>query len=318
MSEPGNDKQQRPDQPEGTNFFEELQKLGKQFEQTFRSAFESEQARSMQRTMSEGMQTFLNQMQQAAQSFQQNSRVQHWSEQGQQAVNQARDSQVIKDFQETLTRGMVYFNQQLEAFAARTRKSDPTASPQEDTAPTGETPPDAATGPTVKLDPETVDDVTADEGPTTSPQGAFFEQLRQLGERMEQIGRGVIEKERSQAIREDINTRMQAFFGQMQQAAKTVQEDPRVQDWSERGQQAVNQTREKVGHNQAVKDFQETLARGVAYFNQQLNEFAERMRSQQSASDSTQSGSQNVPIDFEDEERGDPDTSSDPGSQPKP
>lgn len=270
MSDPNKDEQQSQ-QPKA-DFFSELQELGKQFERTVRSAIDNERVHSFQRDMQNQFQDFFTQMQNAANRFYSDPDVQEKAERGKQAVDEAQqkaqENQILHDFQQTMSRGMSYFNQQVNEFASRASRSTET----------GETP--------------------AGEG--TQPQSGkydFFEEMRRLGETMQQTAMGLMSNERTQSFQRDIQAATQEFFLQMQNAAKTVQDDPRVKDFTERGRQTMSEAQQKAEENQVYRDLQDSLAKGIAYFNQQLDEFRERTQK----SDQGESGAQNIPIDYGDE-----------------
>jgi hypothetical protein len=133
------------------------------------------------------------------------------------------------------------------------------------------------------------------------PQPDLFEELKKLSGQFEQAARSVVDNNRTKSFQRDVGAGMQEFFTQMQNATKSVQDDPRVQNFVERGQQAVQDAQQ----SQAMKDFQTTMARSVAFFNQQLGEFSERMRTnaqeeQANTTSSTSTSAQDVPIDEED------------------
>jgi hypothetical protein len=134
MSQP-EDQQNTPPPPQ-SDLASELRELGQQIEQTVRGALESDRARQLQNDISAGMKEIGGQVQSALKAIQEDERLKKLAERGQQAVNQAQQSQVAQDFQEALTRGIAQLNDQLAAFATRLR--------------TSETPP--TTGETTRLD----------------------------------------------------------------------------------------------------------------------------------------------------------------------
>ena len=107
------------------------------------------------------------------------------------------------------------------------------------------------------------------------------EELRELGEQVEKLVRSSLASERAKELRNDIAKGMQEIGTQMQSAIKTIGDNPKVQEFAERGQQAVDQARE----SKAMQDFQEALARGIAQLNEQLSNFASRV-TQSPSSDS--------------------------------
>lgn len=117
----------------------------------------------------------------------------------------------------------------------------------------------------------------------------IMKELRDLGQNVEQAVRSTFESARIQSVQRDVVSGMQEFFNRMQEAAQRFQQNPNVQNLSERGQQALQQAQE----SKASKDIQETLARILAYSNQQLQELTTRM---QQAGQPAITQTQNVPI----------------------
>ncbi len=126
----------------------ELRELGQQLEAAVRSAIQSDKAKQVQQDVSSGVKEISAQLTAAFKAIQENPRVQEVVERGEQAVNQAQQSKVAQDFQETLTRGLAQLNEQLAAFVSRIRQPDttPDTPPAEGSAP--------ATGETTRLDPD--------------------------------------------------------------------------------------------------------------------------------------------------------------------
>jgi hypothetical protein len=278
MSEPNNPNDKDPKQSgQQPDLFGELQTLGRQLGQTVRDIFDHERVRSFQRDLFSGMQEFFIQIQGIVKTFQDNSQVKEWTERGQQAFNQARDHDSVKDFQQTVARGMSHLNQQLDAFSQRTqqRRDDATAEGAPDIPPSSE---------------------TGEQQPGAATNQDVFEELNKLRQNLEQSGRGVMSSENAQKMQSDITNTIQQVLTQAQKSVQSVQENPQVKEWSERGQQAVNQAQQ----NQVVRDLQQTMANSLAYFNQQLAELRARQEKQeeQAAARSAQS----VPIDIEEED----------------
>jgi heparin binding hemagglutinin HbhA len=106
------------------------------------------------------------------------------------------------------------------------------------------------------------------------PQNDLASELRELGQQLEEAVRSAITSDRAKQIQADISSGMKEIGVQLQGAVKSIQENPQVQQLVQRGEQAVTQAQQtKVAH-----DFQETLARGIAMLNEQLADFATRMR----------------------------------------
>jgi hypothetical protein len=270
-----------PKQPgQQPDLFGELQNLGRQLEQTVRGILEHERVRSFQRDFFSGMQEFLTQTQSAVKTFQENEQVKEWSERGQQAFNQARENDSVKDFQQTVARGMSHLNEQLAAFSQRTQRQQ--ESEPSDTSDTAHSP--GSTG------------TTGEQQPGAATQSDVFEELNKLRQNLEQSGRNVMSNENAQKMQSDITNNIQQLLTQAQKSMQSVQENPQVKQWSERGQQAVNQAQQ----NQVVRDLQQTMANSLAYFNQQLAEL--RARQQKEEEQAAAQSAQSVPIDIEEED----------------
>jgi hypothetical protein len=276
--------QQQPD------LFGELQALGRQMEQTVRGLVDHERVRSFQRDFFSGVNELATQMQSAFKTLQENPQVKEWSERGQQAMNQAQQSDAVKDFQQTVARGMANLNQQINAFGQRMQNQSPGESPGVQNQPPGDTTETASeSGPTP---PPAGDAGEQQPGAAASPD--FTEEMNKLRQNLEQTGRGVMDNERAQTMQRDITNGIQQFLTQAQKSMQAMQDNPQVKDWSERGQQAMNQAQQ----HQVVRDFQQTMANSLAYFNQQLAELRTRQQKQEEASGSS---SHSVPIDIEDD-----------------
>jgi heparin binding hemagglutinin HbhA len=140
MSQP--DEKNSGQQPQ-TDLASELRELGQQIEQAVRSAIESDRAKQVQSDIASGMKEIGGQVQSALKAIQEDERVKQLAERGQQAIGQAQQSQVAKDFQDALTRGISQLNDQLAAFVSRLQNSSGS------TGSTGSAP---STGETTRLD----------------------------------------------------------------------------------------------------------------------------------------------------------------------
>jgi hypothetical protein len=134
-------------------------------------------------------------------------------------------------------------------------------------------------------------------------------ELRELGHQIEQALRSAFESDRAQTVQRDISSGLHEIGNQVQHALQAIKDNPRMQELSERGQQAINQVQESP----QVKDFQETLARGIAQLNEQLASFAARTRS---GTDTSSTGAQDVPIDDDPSPATGETTRLDPDKQP--
>lgn len=136
----------------GNPLIDELNALGKTFEQTVRSMLNDERAQSMRRDLSTGMQQMFQQAQQATQQAQEDPRVQDLTSKGQQTIENIQNSPAVKDLQNALVRGLRYVNEQLQEVSQRAAAGYDPNTPQEvhiDFDDDDDTP---ATGPTVRLD----------------------------------------------------------------------------------------------------------------------------------------------------------------------
>jgi hypothetical protein len=128
----------------------------------------------------------------------------------------------------------------------------------------------------------------------TQQQAELSKELRELGQQLEQAFRGVVEGENAKKLQRDFVSGLREIGVQMQTGLSSLKENPRVQTLTERGQQVVNQAQE----SQASRDFQESLARGVAFLREQIASFNERQKTEAVA---PTSDSQTVTIEREEE-----------------
>jgi hypothetical protein len=97
----------------------ELREMAHQLEAAFRAALESERTKQLQRDLAGGMRELNSQIQSALKSLQTNPRVQQAEERGRQVLNQARESKVAHDLQETIVGGIAQLNDQLRKLVDR-------------------------------------------------------------------------------------------------------------------------------------------------------------------------------------------------------
>jgi hypothetical protein len=132
----------------------ELREMGQQLEAALRAAVESDRAKQLQKDIAGGVRELAGQLQSAVKSLQTNPRVQQAEERGRLAVEQARDSKVVQDIQETIVTGLSALNAQLRKVVERieTETNRPaSAGPDTQNVPV-EREPDASTGETTRLD----------------------------------------------------------------------------------------------------------------------------------------------------------------------
>lgn len=137
----------------------ELRELGQQLEQAVRSALESDRARQVQADIASGMKEIGAQLQTAMKAIQDNPRVQHFVQRGEQAVDQAQHSKAAQDLQDSLARGIAMLNEQLSGFVTRLNQEGTTppsssATPSSSSGATTDTSSSPATGETTRLDPD--------------------------------------------------------------------------------------------------------------------------------------------------------------------
>ncbi len=143
--QPGQDK-------DSSDLMKELREMGQQLETAFRTAIESERAKQLQQDIAGGVRELAGQVQSAVKSLQENPRVQQAENRGRQAVEQARESKVVQDIQETIVTGLAQLNAQLRKVVDRleSEANKPSGSAGQN-VPVEHEPP-AATGETSRLD----------------------------------------------------------------------------------------------------------------------------------------------------------------------
>lgn len=120
---------------ETPDFTTELRELGQQFEAVFRAAIESERAKQLQHDLSNGVRELTSQVQDALKNLQDDPRVIRAEERGRELLQQAQESKVVQELQETLVSGIAQLNLQLRKVAERletqaTASTTPTPSHQ--------------------------------------------------------------------------------------------------------------------------------------------------------------------------------------------
>ena len=97
----------------------ELREMGQHLETAFRTAIESDRAKQLQQDIVGGVRELAGQVQSAVKTLQENPRVQQAEQRGRQAVEQARESKVVQDIQETIVSGLAQLNAQLRKVVDR-------------------------------------------------------------------------------------------------------------------------------------------------------------------------------------------------------
>ena len=143
--QPGQDK-------DSSDLLKELREMGQQLETAFRTAVESDRAKQLQQDIVGGVRELAGQVQSAVKSLQDSPRVQQAEQRGRQAVEQARESKVVQDIQETIVSGLAQLNSQLRKVVDRLENevNKPTSTPAQNVSVEREPPP--ATGETTRLD----------------------------------------------------------------------------------------------------------------------------------------------------------------------
>ncbi len=153
MSESTPNPGQGKDGKETPDFAAELRELGNQFEAVFRAAIESERAKQLQRDLASGVRELSHQVQESLKNLQDDPRVQRAEERGRDLLNQAQQSKVMQDLQETLVNGITQLNVQLRKLAERIETAPAAGTPAQNVP--VEHDQTTATGPTTRLDDDT-------------------------------------------------------------------------------------------------------------------------------------------------------------------
>jgi heparin binding hemagglutinin HbhA len=153
MSEDQNPNTNPQSDKDTTDLVKELREMGQQLEAAFRAAIESDRAKQLQKDIAGGVRELTSQIQSAVKSVQTDPRFQKAEERGKQAFEQARESKVVNDIQETIVSGLTQLNTQLrkvvERIDAEATRPSAGSSPSQN-VPVEQEPP-AATGETTRL-----------------------------------------------------------------------------------------------------------------------------------------------------------------------
>lgn len=115
-------------------------------------------------------------------------------------------------------------------------------------------------------------------------------ELREMGQQLEAAFRAAIESERAKQLQRDLAGGVREMSTQIQEALKSVQTNPRVQQAEERGREAIG----KAQQSQVVQDVQETVISGIGQLNLQLRKLVERLEQNRTQAASTPT--QHVPV----------------------
>jgi heparin binding hemagglutinin HbhA len=151
-SAPNTNPQSGPDK-DTSDLLKELREMGQQLESAFRTAVQSDRAKQLQQDIVGGVREVAGQLQSAVKTLQADPRVQQAEQRGRQAVEQARESKVVQDIQETVVTGLAQLNVQLRKLVERleSEANKPnTSGPATQNVPVEHEPP--ATGETTRLD----------------------------------------------------------------------------------------------------------------------------------------------------------------------
>jgi hypothetical protein len=144
----------QPDR-DSSDLLKELREMGQQLEAAFRAAIESDRAKQLQKDIAGGVREMTTQIQSAVKSVQTDPRFQKAEERGKQAFEQARESKVVQDIQETIVSGLTQLNAQLrkvvERVEAEANKPAGTSASGTQNVPVEHEPSAPATGETTRL-----------------------------------------------------------------------------------------------------------------------------------------------------------------------
>jgi len=134
-----------------SDLLKELREMGQQLETAFRTAVQSDRAKQLQQDIVGGVREVAGQLQSAVKTLQADPRVQQAEQRGRQAVEQARESKVVQDIQETVVSGLAQLNAQLRKVVERLEsEANKPSGPSTQNVPVEHEPP--ATGETTRLD----------------------------------------------------------------------------------------------------------------------------------------------------------------------
>lgn len=117
------------------------------------------------------------------------------------------------------------------------------------------------------------------QGQPQQPQADLGNELRELGQQLEKAVKSALESDRARQVQADISSGMKEIGTQLQHAVKALQDNPKVQELVQKGEQAVGQAQQ----SKAAQDLQDTLSRGIAMLNEQLAGFVSRIRQEPGA-----------------------------------
>jgi heparin binding hemagglutinin HbhA len=121
------------------------------------------------------------------------------------------------------------------------------------------------------------------------------EELREMGQQLEQAFRAVVQSERTKQLQRDLSAGVREITQQLRSAADTMQQDPRLKQAEERGREAFDDLRD----SKLAQDLQEAVVTGIQTLNLQLRRLVERIEQENANQPAAGTGTQQVPIDHE-------------------
>lgn len=126
MSEEQGQPGQQPNPSERTpDLIDELRKFGQQIETLFSTAMQSERAKTIQQDIANGMREIGTRVQESVRTVQDNPKIQELEERGRQALKEARESQVLDKFQDTLVQGLNQLNREVGKLVEKLKSDQP-------------------------------------------------------------------------------------------------------------------------------------------------------------------------------------------------
>ncbi|MBC8163558.1 MAG: hypothetical protein H7Z42_20320 [Roseiflexaceae bacterium] len=101
----------------------------------------------------------------------------------------------------------------------------------------------------------------------------LVDEVRELGNQIEAAFRAALESDRTRQLQRDLMGGLKELSSQLRTAVKDVQENPRVQQASDRGKEVLRNAQ----HSRTAQELQETLVSGVAQLNMQLRKLVDRL-----------------------------------------
>ncbi len=109
---------------------EELSKLGKQFAQTIRAAWESEDRRKLQKEIAEGLQKLGQQLNEAFEKASESEAAKQLREQAEKVVAEVRETDVVEELRKGLLAGLETLNKELGKLLERLETKEAPRAPE--------------------------------------------------------------------------------------------------------------------------------------------------------------------------------------------